>query len=61
MRDGNPRGQTTAVADLFGKSNLVAWCIVPFDSVKRGPEQRAEMVQKLGVIWRPARRPFLGR
>lgn len=28
--------------------NLVAWCIVPFDSEKRGPEERAEMLQELG-------------
>lgn len=34
---------------LFEKSNLVAWCIVPFDSEKRGPLQRAEMLQELGV------------
>ena len=34
---------------LFAKSNLVAWCIVPFDSMKRGPEQRAEMLEDLGI------------
>lgn len=28
---------------------LVAWCIVPFDAAKRGPEQRAEMLQELGL------------
>ena len=34
--------------DLFQKENLVAWCIVPFDSRKRGPEERAAMLEKLG-------------
>jgi hypothetical protein len=36
-------------ASLFERRNLVAWCIVPFDSVKRGPAERAEMVQRLGL------------
>src|SRR6187549_1119717 len=34
---------------LFEKSNLVAWCIVPFDSQKRSPEERAAMMEKLGI------------
>lgn len=34
---------------LFDQKNIVAWCIVPFDSVKRGPAERAEMIQKLGI------------
>ena len=29
---------------LFARSNLVAWCIVPFDAKKRGPEERAGLV-----------------
>ena len=33
---------------LFERKNLVAWCIVPFDSKKRGPEERAAMLEKLG-------------
>ncbi len=33
----------------FRRENLVAWCIVPFDSKKRTPEQRAEMLEKMGV------------
>jgi sugar phosphate isomerase/epimerase len=33
---------------LFYKDNLVAWCVVPFDSVKRTPEQRADMLSELG-------------
>lgn len=35
--------------DLFAKQNLVAWCIVPFDGKKRGPEERAAMLEKLGI------------
>jgi len=33
---------------LFAHSNLVAWCIVPFDGKKRGPEPRAAMLERLG-------------
>src|SRR5437879_2402124 len=33
---------------LFAQTNLVAWCIVPFDARKRGPEERAAMLAKLG-------------
>ncbi|HRQ88763.1 MAG TPA: hypothetical protein PLA50_08185, partial [Bacteroidia bacterium] len=36
-------------SDLFDRSNLVAWCIVPFDGKKRSPEERAEMVARLGI------------
>ena len=41
----------TQAADfnLFARSNLVAWCIVPFDAKKRGSEERAEMLEKLGL------------
>lgn len=34
---------------LFAQENLVAWCIVPFDSQKRNPEQRAQMLDELGI------------
>src|SRR5947199_6170634 len=33
---------------LFARTNLVAWCIVPFDAKKRGPEERAAMLERLG-------------
>lgn len=36
-------------ADLFDRSNLVAWCIVPFDAAHRGPEARAAMLERLGL------------
>ncbi len=34
---------------LFARSNLVAWCVVPFDAAKRGPEARAAMLKHLGL------------
>ncbi|MHB1556073.1 MAG: TIM barrel protein, partial [Isosphaeraceae bacterium] len=39
--DGKP-------GDLFARDNLIAWCIVPFDSKKREPAERAEMLHRLG-------------
>ena len=38
-----------AAGDIWDQENLVAWCIVPFDSEKRTPEQRAEMLERIGV------------
>ncbi len=34
---------------LFSRTNLVAWCIVPFDSQRRSPEARAAMLSELGI------------
>jgi hypothetical protein len=34
---------------LFAKSNLMAWCVVPFDSLERGPQERAVMLKELGI------------
>jgi hypothetical protein len=28
---------------------VYAWCIVPFDSMQRTPEQRIEMLRELGI------------
>jgi sugar phosphate isomerase/epimerase len=42
-------GLASAEAPVFGKQNLVAWCIVPFDAVGRGPVQRARMLKSLGI------------
>ena len=49
---------------LFSRGNLVAWCIVPFDAKKRTPEQRAEMLERLGLRrfaydWRDEHLPTL--
>jgi putative heme-binding domain-containing protein len=46
-------GRSPAVAgepvQKFARENLVAWCIVPFDANKRAPEERAAMLDKLGL------------
>src|SRR4051812_32013393 len=42
-------GQTAERKDPFAPDNLVAWCIVPFDAKKRGPEERAQMLERLGI------------
>ncbi|MFA6547040.1 MAG: LamG-like jellyroll fold domain-containing protein, partial [Limisphaerales bacterium] len=34
--------------ELFARTNLTTWCIVPFDAKQRGPEERAQMLEKLG-------------
>lgn len=49
---------------LFAKDNLVAWCIVPYDNQKRSPEERAEMLNKLGIFrfaydWRTEHLPTM--
>jgi sugar phosphate isomerase/epimerase len=38
-----------AVDDIFVPANRIAWCIVPFDKAKRTPEQRAAMLEQLGI------------
>jgi hypothetical protein len=35
--------------EMFATKNLTAWCIVPFDAAKRGPEERAKMLERLGI------------
>ncbi|WP_160149353.1 DUF6797 domain-containing protein [Roseiconus lacunae] len=37
------------IPDNFRDENLVAWCIVPFDSKERSPSERAEMASRLGL------------
>lgn len=36
-------------AGIYANDNLVAWCIVPFDIKKRGPQERSEMLTRLGI------------
>jgi len=45
-----PPPQIVKTQSIFDRSNLVAWCIVPFDSKKRGPEARAEMLARMGIF-----------
>lgn len=40
---------STPAVDPFARDQLVAWCIVPFDSQQRTPAARAEMVRRLGL------------
>jgi sugar phosphate isomerase/epimerase len=35
--------------DLLHKDNLIAWCIVPFDARERTPQERADMLDELGI------------
>jgi len=42
-------GSARPPASVFAKSNLMAWCIVPFDAKHRGPVERAEMLKRLGI------------
>ncbi len=47
--EGSPAANTpTDPALLLKRKNLTAWCVVPFDANKRGPEERAAMLQRLG-------------
>ena len=44
---GNQYPSAASSEGLFDRDNLVAWCIVPFDAKKRGPEARVEMLKNL--------------
>ena len=41
-------GNNSSNPNLFNKDNLIAWCVVPFDSAERTPEERAQMLEDLG-------------
>jgi hypothetical protein len=34
--------------NVWAHNNLVAWCVAPWDAEKRGPEDRAKMLARLG-------------
>jgi hypothetical protein len=34
---------------LYAQDNLIAWCTIPYDSKKRNSEERATMLNKLGI------------
>jgi sugar phosphate isomerase/epimerase len=40
--------ERTKPEELFAAGNLQAWCVVPFDAKARGPEERAQMLERLG-------------
>lgn len=61
-----PKPQLETADNLFKRENLVAWCVVPFDSVKRTPEERAAMLKSLGFTqfaydWREEHLPTFGK
>lgn len=61
-----PVDVATRARQLFRRDNLVAWCIVPFDAKKRGPEERAALLETLGIRhfaydWRPEHVPTFGQ
>jgi hypothetical protein len=37
-------------SSLFAMENLLAWCIVPYDSQHRTPAERVQMLQRLGFV-----------
>lgn len=58
-------GKNSSNANLFTKDNLIAWCVVPFDSAERTPEERAQMLEDLGFKkfaydWRLKHLPTFG-
>jgi sugar phosphate isomerase/epimerase len=42
-------GDTASQGILFARQNLIAWNIVPYDSMHRTPAERAEMLKRLGI------------
>lgn len=49
---------------LYSRENLVAWCIVPFDKMKRNAQERATMLKDLGITqfaydWRDEHLPHM--
>ncbi|OYP37518.1 DUF6797 domain-containing protein [Rhodopirellula sp. MGV] len=44
-----PTENTSDVPEQLRDENLVAWCIVPFDSKNRTPAERAEMLREIGL------------
>jgi sugar phosphate isomerase/epimerase len=48
LASGDEPAAKETTKGLFDRDNLVAWCIVPFDGKKRGPEERAAMLERLG-------------
>ena len=57
------RAEERAPARLFARENLVAWCVVPFDARQRNAEERAAMLERLGLSqlaydWREEHVPY---
>ena len=41
--------QNNKLGSVFERNNLIAWCIVPYDSENRTPKERALMLNELGI------------
>lgn len=55
---------TSPQSEDFSLENIYAWCIVPFDSLERTPQQRIEMLKELGIKkyaydWRSEHLPYM--
>src|SRR5687767_10209234 len=62
----DPEAPSARSGGIFARENLVAWCIVPFDARKRGPEERVAMLRRLGFRryaydWRAEHLPTFDR
>lgn len=44
-----PQKEKKTGKSIYAKQNLVAWCIVPYDSKKRNAAERAAMLNRLGI------------
>lgn len=44
-----PSCTPTQEKPVFSRDNLLAWCVVPYDSQNRDPEERAQMLKDLGI------------
>lgn len=42
-------GNASPQGILFARQNLIAWCIIPFDSMHRTALERAQMLKRLGI------------
>jgi hypothetical protein len=43
------KGNATPRGTLFARQNLIAWCVIPFDSMHRTPLELAQMLKRLGI------------
>lgn len=46
---GRIYAQSSEASSIWERNNIVAWCIVPFDSQKRTPTERVAMLNELGI------------
>ncbi|MEM7014990.1 MAG: ThuA domain-containing protein, partial [Verrucomicrobiota bacterium] len=49
LADFEPMAKPKPIPANLKTEQLAAWCIVPFDAKKRGPEERAKMLVELGI------------